>query len=170
MGFFSGAAKWFGIDNLRAAFRATAAAFSATRAREHIEEYLLNITRDRFAPRGSNPVAQTAPDGSRWAPLAKNTVRRRKSNRNAAQALVDTGELLSAIRITRNSPTSSNIEVDPSSPAAAYAMLHQYGGRNKYDIEVPARPFLGYSDDLEEVTAKNLYDIIRENMRKSGLQ
>lgn len=76
-----------------------------------------------------------APDGSAWAGL-KQPRKGRKGG--SAQVLVDTGQLRNSI--TKQILGGSALIIGSN---ADYAAWHQFGTRY-----VPARPFLGVSDDL----------------------
>lgn len=116
-----------------------------------IENMLLSYTKMRFEPLGSNPVAQTAPDGTTWVPIAESTLARRKVNKNALQALVDTSALLQSIAILNHSgfrlggATSFEVGLQPGSEGSKYGYFQNSGGINPQGFRVPARPFLGVS-------------------------
>jgi phage virion morphogenesis protein len=76
-----------------------------------------------------------SPQGVGWAPLAAST--RKKRRRRAGQPLQDTGRLLGSIT-TRAAPPASVTQT----AGAPYAGFHQGGTRR-----IPARPFLGPSDE-----------------------
>ena len=115
-----------------------------------IGEHLLNTTRERF-------VTQTAPDGTPWAPLSESTKRRKKRNRD--KILTRDGFLRG--NLAYRADATSVVVGSPS----IYAGTHQFGayeGSFGYAFggipipfgDIPARPFLGLSDDDEaEITA-----------------
>lgn len=72
---------------------------------------------------------KTAPDGTPWAPLSRNTRRKRGHG-----LLVDTGRLLGSIQAS-NTDTQAIVGTNVN-----YAGYLQYGTR-----KMPARPFLGLS-------------------------
>jgi len=91
-----------------------------------IGEHLAETTKRRFA-------TSTAPDGTRWKPT-------RKGNR----PLVDTGQLAHTIRWQ---PITGGVAVGTDRFADLFengAAVHQFGSR---DGTIPARPFLGLSND-----------------------
>ena len=76
-----------------------------------------------------------APDGSAWAGLKQP---RKGQKGRSDQVLVDTGQLRNSI--TKQILGSSVLMIGSN---AGYAAWHQFGTRH-----IPARPFLGVSDDL----------------------
>lgn len=76
-----------------------------------------------------------SPAGSKWAGPKQ---RRKGRKGGSAQVLVDTGQLRNSI--TKQILGSSVLMIGSN---ADYAAWHQFGTRH-----IPARPFLGVSDDL----------------------
>lgn len=142
--------------------------------KKRIEKYLIAKTKARFEPRGSNPVAQRAPDGRFWAYASKATVRRRKRNKDRLRALYDTGSLQRSIVVTKKGPGISisaigkgsfRIGVKANSRARKYALIHQKGGRTPSGGVIPARPFLG----VGKAEAEELSLIGKNTIEKSLL-
>ena len=79
-----------------------------------------------------------APDGSAWAGLKQSRKPRKGQKGRSDQVLVDTGQLRNSI--TKQILGSSVLMIGSN---ADYAAWHQFGTRH-----IPARPFLGVSDDL----------------------
>ncbi len=106
-----------------------------------------NDIQDRFK-------TSTAPDGSPWAPLSPVTrVRRRKGS---DRPLLDTGTLRNSIQVLEVGRDSATVGTREK-----YAATHQYGAKKgQYGKtrrggpipwgDVPARPFIGVSDDAME--------------------
>lgn len=117
-----------------------------------IEKFLLRRTLERFATRGANASAQKTPTGGLWPRIKPITVRRRKKNKNANQALVDTGFLRNSIQVfnkrtSKAALASGNagftLGVRKGSPAFAYGNLQNFGGVNSVGVQIRARKFLG---------------------------
>lgn len=105
-----------------------------------------------------------APDGSPWLPSLR--VQQAQGN---AQTLVDKGHLRDSI--TRNSgPRMTQVGTN-----VVYAAIHQFGGetgRNK-SVEMPARPYLGISDENEReliYIARDFHDHALGGNLGGGLQ
>ncbi|MXY06033.1 MAG: phage virion morphogenesis protein [Gammaproteobacteria bacterium] len=129
-----------------------------------VGEALLNSTRERFN-------SQTAPDGSPWAPLSETTKQRKKRNRD--KVLTEHGDLRRDISY-RVGPDF--VEVGSS---RIYGGTHQFGAeRGAYGEtfrgspipwgDIPARPFLGVSDDdaraIDEIVIDHLADAITRSI------
>lgn len=111
-----------------------------------IGEYLVVSSKQRFSTR-------TAPDGTRWKDNAETTIERKGSN----QPLIGESRRLSnEIHYTMGKTTVSM----GSSPA--YARIQQEGGlKSAYPHlwgNIPARPYLGLSDDDEQVVREILQE------------
>lgn len=131
-------------DEVRAAFdRLIAAVHDMTPLMRDIGEHLLSTTRERFR-------SQKAPDGTPWAPLSEST--KAKKTRNVGKILTERGFLSGNLAYRAGSD-----EVLVGSPSV-YAGTHQFGaeegafgttgaGRPIPWGTIPARPFLGVSDD-----------------------
>lgn len=80
----------------------------------------------------------TAPDGSRWKGLEKPRPPRKKQRPYGDNlVLSDTGKLRGSIRyVLGNNSVTVGMEVE-------YSIFHQFGTKH-----IPARPFLGVSDEL----------------------
>lgn len=94
-----------------------------------IGEALLNSTRERFN-------TQTAPDGSPWAQLSPDYKKRKK--KHADLILTLNGYLRGTLGY---SATKDELRVGTP---MIYGAAHQFG---RPEINLPARPFLGLSDD-----------------------
>ncbi|MXW30300.1 MAG: phage virion morphogenesis protein [Chloroflexi bacterium] len=129
-----------------------------------VGESLVNSTRERFS-------SQTAPDGSPWAPLSEATKQRKKRNRD--KVLTEHGDLRRDISYRVG---TDFVEVGSS---RVYAGTHQFGaekgaygeGANGTPTpwgDIPARPFLGVSDDdgraIEEIVIDHLADAIARSI------
>lgn len=103
-----------------------------------IGEALLNSTRERFN-------TQTAPDGSPWAALSPGYKKRKKKHSDLILTL--NGYLRGTLnyRATRD-------ELRVGTPMI-YGAAHQFG---RPEINLPARPFLGLSDDDTEMILDTL--------------
>lgn len=125
--------------------RLSAALGNLTPLMSEIGEDLLISTRQRF-------VDEEAPSGANWAPLSQTTKKHKK--RNADKILTQDGYLSGSL------VTQPGVDyVDVGSPMI-YASTHQYGaekgefgetsnGRPIPFGDIPARPYLGLSDDDE---------------------
>lgn len=100
-------------------------------ALQDIGEYLQLSHDDRFRD-------QVDPDGTPWAPLSPRY--RRRKRRNADKILVLDGFLRDLLRYQEDGQT---LEFGTDRP---YGATHQFGDP---DRNIPARPFLGISDDDE---------------------
>jgi len=105
---------------------------------QDLGESLLNSTRARFR-------SQTAPDGSPWAALSTGYVRRKKRNRDKILTL--SGRLSGTLRY-RARPDELQLGT-----SLIYGATHQFGRPEKH---IPARPFLGLSDDDQRTISATL--------------
>lgn len=150
-----------GIDEATRRLGALAAAGrDLTPLMRSIGEYLVRVTRDRFAD-------ERAPDGTPWQPLSETT--RRRKRRNKDRILTESGALGMQI-VYRAGPT----EVLVGSPLV-YAATHQFGakkgafGRTSRGSpipwgDIPARPFLGLSDADRDEIAVRVADYLRRKL------
>ena len=123
-----------------------------------IGEYLLRSTRERF-------VSKTAPDGSPWAPLSDVTVKRK--TRGADSILLESGELFQGLNFNAGPDFA-----EAGSPLAyADTMQHraaqgEFGANSRGGPipwgNIPARPFVGLSNDDREEVEFIIADYIRE--------
>jgi phage gpG-like protein len=82
-------------------------------------------------------VTKTAPDGTRWDPMAFSTIRQRTREGNVHLGLLNrTGALLNSIY---SKVTGRTLEVGSR---ASYAQYQQNGTNH-----IPARPFIGWSEN-----------------------
>lgn len=120
-----------------------------------IGEHLVESTKKRFD-------TSTAPDGTKWKPNAETTLKRKRGTK----PLVGEGLL----RDTINYAESGNL-LTIFSPME-YAATQQFGadkgqfGRTKRNTpipwgSIPARPFLGISDNDEHMIIKTVSDYLR---------
>ena len=141
----------------RALSRLAAAVADMTPAMDDVGHHLVNTTRQRF-------FDEQAPDGTPWAPLSPVTQRRQK--RNAGKILTEEGTLRGGIA---HQPGPDGVDVGAS---IIYAGVHQFGARKgAFGAtskggpipwgDIPARPFLGLSDDDEEEIAEIIADYLR---------
>ena len=115
-----------------------------------IGEKLKRSTQDRFS-------SQTAPDGKPWPPLDLEYAARKKRNRDKVLTLH--GELRGSIAYRA---AADQVIVGSNEK---YAATHQFGsgddGRN-----IPARPFLGLSDDDRDVIRVTVADYLEKALRE----
>lgn len=104
---------------------------------------------------------QAAPDGTPWAPLAERTLaERRRDPFDVRRILERSGDLFTTIQGEhgkRHAAAGTDI---------AYAAIHQFGGRPGMapaPAAVPARPFLGVTDDHRDM----ILATIREHLRRA---
>lgn len=115
---------------VKAAFQELAARLAdLTPVFRDIGEAMLNSTRARFS-------SQTAPDGSPWAALSPDYQARKK--KNADKILTLYGNLA---RLLNYQPAPMEVRIGTP---LIYGAAHQFG---RPEINLPARPFLGVSDD-----------------------
>lgn len=117
-----------------------------TPAFSDIGEYLLNSHRQRFAD-------QQAPDGTSWQPLSPKYQARKKKNRD--KILVFEGWLVG--RLGYDARPDELVFGTPM----IYGATHHFGdpGRN-----IPARPFLGLSND----DRGGVLDILRDHAQRAA--
>ena len=117
-----------------------------------IAGHLESSTRQRFE-------AQRGPNGTAWIPS-------RRALEDGGRTLVDKGDLLGSIRGTSGDDFAA-VGSEASAGAAAYAAIHQFGGRitptvgkkalntpfgPRAAVVIPARPFLGLdTEDIDEI-------------------
>lgn len=104
-----------------------------------IGRYVVDRTRDRIE-------AGVSPDGTPWPPLTEAT--RRSKHKNKDKPLQLEGDLFDSIKAE---PSRTGVVVGSDRP---YAATHQFGrpGGGWGGSDIPARPFLGLSDeDIAEI-------------------
>ena len=126
-----------------------------------IGEHLLNTTRERF-------VDQKAPDGTHWAPLSRTTKRRKRRNRD--KILTERGFLRG--NLTYRADVKSVRVGSPSIYAGAHQLGAERGafgttgsGRPIPWGDIPARPFLGLSDDDRDEVVRLVERFLRARAR-----
>lgn len=103
---------------------------------------------------------KTAPDGTPWAPWSDAYAEslKRPNRTNPRSLLVGEGDLLGSIQ---NYTTGETVQVGTN---LVYGAIHQFGGE-PVGINIPARPYLGLSDDdaqeIEELVAGRLEDLLQ---------
>ena len=143
------------VDSLKSFFNRAIRAVKEVFGRHKIEDYILKIHKERFDAIGENVWAQRDPNRRPWRRIRPSTLKRRKRNKNDRQALVDTGALRRAVRVTRDDlnnvltvgrgRAAIGIPVTSSQYDKGVKMQEGYkkrarGGR---EIVIPARPFIG---------------------------
>ena len=122
------------VDNLEPAMR-------------EIAGHLVSSVEDSFA-------GQAAPDGSDWEPLADRTIRDRlRRGYGAGPILERSGNLASQILADWDD------EVAVAGTNLEYAATHHYGDPRR---NIPARPFLGVSDEARQAIIHTLLDHLGE--------
>ena len=161
------------LARLHKAVEGIQAGLGATFAKRVIERYLVDKTKARFEPRGSNPYAQRDPSGQFWPFLSQATVTAKKyrgEQVSRSQALYGKGVLQRSISIVRALPGFVSVQtgtgavfeigIHPGSPARKYARFLNEGGETPTGGRVPARKFLGVSKQ----DANDIGLIIRNNL------
>ncbi len=126
-------------------------------------ERLLIATRDRFD-------SQKDPDGRPWAPLKPSTLARKRRNRD--KRLTERGHLRGQLNYGAGAGPDF-VEVGSS---LIYAATHQFGaGKGRFGSnsrgqpipwgDIPARPFLGVSDDDRETILEIVNDHLADALR-----
>lgn len=137
----------------------SAASGDLSPAMRDIGNYLVNTTRDRFH-------SQQSPDGVPWAPLSSATKARKQRNRGK---ILTEGGALQAVVMQAD---SSSVAI--GSPLV-YAGTHQFGaargafgtmssGRPIPWGDIPARPFLGLSNEDEGEVGRLVADFLIEQL------
>ena len=131
-------------------------------ARGRVERLLLRRTKERFNPLGSSKTAQRDPSGKKWVSLSPRT----RGNPN--RILYRSGTLQESIQVldrrmsmaALSTPSGGGfrIGVNPNSPAAGYAGVHQNGGRAG-GSRIPRRRFLGVSSADATAVRRMLRDL-----------
>lgn len=108
-------------------------------------------------------------DGNAWAPIKEQTKKRKKSSK----ILVQDGLLSSKMWGTNHGEDFAEV-----GSGAIYAAVHQFGakkgefgnmksGRPIPWGDIPARPFLGWNDDLMDTTADVLKNFIASEIERN---
>lgn len=102
-------------------------------------------------------VSQESPDGVSWAPLSEFTLSRKKSGR----ILYESGDLHDSIKFELGADFVQ-IVAGPTE----YAATHQFGRADNRLFggplaPIPARPFLGLSDDDQDEIMDAMSDFVR---------
>lgn len=124
-------------------------------------EYTLRTTRDRFK-------SQTGPDGTAWQALVPWYKKEKSQNMNRVLTLRGflRGQLVSQVVGSRSVEVGSNL---------AYAAVHQFGatikpksgkllafrGHVAKSVTIPARPYLGLSEDDKNELVERTLDWLR---------
>lgn len=134
---------------------------NAERARpafDDIGSMLVASTQQRFE-------AERGPDGAAWPALAESTQKKRVSKRRlrgSGHMLRVKGHLYNSIT---HLATDHDVQVGTN---RKYAALHQFGGeagmKNPGAAAVPARPFLGVSDEDRDEILRILADHLMEGV------
>lgn len=147
--------RFRGLGALNRTFGAIIEATRRIFGRRRIEDIILQVHKDRFDPKGRNRFAQFDPDKRPWVPITPYTLSRRKKNKNARQALVDSGALRDAIVIVRDNLKSAltvgtgraSVGIPISSPQYEKGVRMNEGYfkriRGGEVLRIPARPFIG---------------------------
>lgn len=115
-------------------------------------------------------VQSRAPDGSSWAPLKrprrKGTKNKGKGSRRRSsttnQPLWDTGRLVASMGAGSDHREQVTRDVLVFGTNVSYGVFHQFGTRT-----IPARPFLGFSDDTIARIEDVLVTFIAEQFARS---
>lgn len=112
-----------------------------------IGEALLNSHQERFE-------RQESPDGDRWEPLSDRYLARKKKNRD--KILILEGDLRDLLRY-QASQDALELGTD-----RIYGASHQFGDDSR---GIPARPFLGLSDDDQQIVLDILSDHLKSALK-----
>ncbi len=113
-----------------------------------IGEGLLNSTHDRWEQ-------QVDPEGNAWEPLDPKYQARKK--KNADKILVLEGFMRDTLAYNT---TKSSLEL--GTPIEKYGATHQFGDEER---GIPARPYLGFSEDDDQMIEDILLDHFEEALR-----
>lgn len=116
------------------------------RAWRDIGEHLLDTTRERFR-------TETSPGGESWAPLSERY--RRRKRKNADKILTRRGRLSGTLTYQVG---DGELRVGSN---RVYAATHQFGRG-----AIPARPFLGLSDDDRDYVLEALTEHLDRALRE----
>lgn len=136
------------LDSTRDRFRGLVARLgNLTPAMDEIGSALTASTLDRFE-RGK------APDGSPWEPSLRAIA-------DEGQTLVDSARLMQSIT---HKASQREVEIGTN---LIYARIHQFGGQagKGRSVELPARPYLGASDDDERAIGEIFDDYLSGALR-----
>ena len=148
---------------VRAALDALAARLSdMSDAMDAIGSRLRNMARLGF-------VAQKAPDGSPWRPLATATIlRRQKTGHWPGPILRVNGNLYNSLNY-KPGPTSVEIGAGWGA-SAAYAAIQQLGGPagRGHKVMLPARPYLPMPGPLPDAWIATCLDVINAKLQEAA--
>jgi len=113
-----------------------------------IGEHLIRSHQQRFAD-------GVDPEGNDWEPLAESTLARKK--KNADKVLIEHGDLMGSLHYNNN---GHELEFGTN---LIYGATHQFGREGD---GIPARPFLGISDDDQREIVNIIDDHILTAMGK----
>lgn len=109
-----------------------------------IGEALLQSTDARFDK-------QQAPDGTPWQPLSPKYAAYKRKRGYGKKILKMRGHLRDTLTMQA---TDASVSIGSN---RIYAAMHQYGGRTRFG-QIPARPYLGISDEDEQAIMDTLQD------------
>lgn len=107
-------------------------------ALDEIGSSLVTSTQMRFE-------AESGPDGRKWKGLAESKARRGRTRRGGtARILRDQGDLYDSLTHKVQPSVATTVGV-----TRVYGRIHQLGGQagRGHKVTIPARPYLGLSDD-----------------------
>ena len=116
-----------------------------------VGEHLLNAHRERWE-------REVAPDGTPWEPLSEPYATRKRSQVPNAGILVFDDYLKGSLRYQAS---HKNLLLGTDRP---YGATHQFGRDFGRGSPIPARPWLGLTDEDTDV----LLDTLREHLEKAG--
>lgn len=124
--------------------------------------------------------SEKSPEGEKWVPLAESTLiarARKRSNKLKtkkgeytkrartimanAKPLKDTGKLMSSLSVKAN---KQGVAVGTNAVQAGLMQMGGTAGRGR-KVKVPARPFLGMSDEEKQDIQNLLIDFIEEKIK-----
>lgn len=127
-----------------------------------IANYMVRVTQNRIT------TTKTGPDGRKWAPNSELTQYLKGRN----SPLYASGSLASSIRVLRKDRFGFSVGTKEKSGApnqyGIQVMKGKYKSKSERRPQVPARPFLGFSDSNKVKIAKMMREYIKSGRDTSS--
>ncbi|MGR3760901.1 phage virion morphogenesis protein [Roseobacteraceae bacterium NS-SX3] len=128
---------------------------------ENPEPFLRSIGEEMLPRIGSRFKEEKGPDSARWEPLAAATVQARlkRYGNSPLTILRMRGHLAGSLNYQA---AGSILRIGTGKEAEHYAGIHQFGGQagRGLKVHIPARPYLGFSDEDMDVIAEEAADYL----------
>ena len=130
---------------------------------EHGKPFFTELKTEARADVRERSKARQGPNGETWVPRATSTVERSKRKSERRRRKGRTAGLLGQVGRPSKAEVS-DFHLDLSSHAS-FAMVHQTGGVVGHGARLPARPYLGWTEEFMTTTAESWRAWVLEGWR-----